>query len=133
MTSELTIRQYVEKSAGRKDANAPDLAAIVEQFARAGAAIALEVRRAALSGALGYSGGENVTGDRQKKLDVMGNEVVLQAFRTSPLVASIVSEEDAKPVPTGSPKGPYVICTDPIDGSSNTDVDGALGTIFSVC
>jgi fructose-1,6-bisphosphatase I len=67
----------------------------------------------------------------RKKLDIIGNDLVLDAFRKDPRIAAIVSEEDDDPVPTGNPKAPYVLCTDPIDGSSNTDIDGPLGTIFS--
>ena len=107
------------------------IATLCEQMADAGIAIAREVRRAALTGRTGYAGGQNITGDKQKKLDVVGNELVLDAFRKSPHVAAIVSEEDEQPVPTPYPEAPYVLSTDPIDGSSNTDIDGPLGTIFS--
>ena len=129
----MTIRGQVIGTAGLPPARAADLAALLEQFAAAGKVIAREVRRAALSGRTGYSGGENVTGDRQKKLDIVGNDVVLDAFRQGGLVAGIVSEEDDQPVPTATPEAPYVVCTDPIDGSSNTDINGPLGTIFSIC
>ena len=105
---------------------------LLDRFAEAGRRIAREVRRAALSGKTGYAGGTNITGDRQKKLDVVGNDIVLEALEASRLVAAIVSEEDEKPVVTQSPDAPFVVCTDPIDGSSNTDVDGPLGTIFSI-
>jgi fructose-1,6-bisphosphatase I len=94
--------------------------------------VAREVRRAAFSGQTGYAGGTNITGDQQKKLDVLGNTIVLEALERSRLVAAIVSEEDEKPVVTKTPDAPYVVCTDPIDGSSNTDVNGPLGTIFSI-
>ncbi|HKQ97537.1 MAG TPA: class 1 fructose-bisphosphatase [Candidatus Polarisedimenticolia bacterium] len=114
---------------------APPLAPVFEilnAFADAGSKVAREVRRAALSGKTGYAGGTNVTGDAQKKLDVLGNEIVLEALEKTRLVAAVVSEEDANPVRTQSPDAPYAVCTDPIDGSSNTDVDGPLGTIFSI-
>jgi fructose-1,6-bisphosphatase I len=118
----MTLSEYVKNA---------DLASLVETLAGAGRAIAREVQRAALSGHTGYSGGENESGDRQKKLDVIGNDLVLDAFRRDRRIAAIVSEEDDDPVPTDNPKAPYVLCTDPIDGSSNTDTDGPLGTIFS--
>jgi len=105
---------------------------LLDHLAEAGVRLAGEVRRAALTGRTGYAGGTNLTGDRQKKLDVLGNEIVLEALEKSRLVAAVVSEEDEKPVITKSPDAPYVVCTDPIDGSSNTDVDGPLGTIFSI-
>ena len=127
----MTIADYVKTSRRLDPSAARDLAALTERLADAGRAIAREVRRAALSGHTGYAGGENVSGDRQKKLDVIGNDLVLEAFRGDPRVAAIVSEEDEQPVPTKTPQAPYVLCTDPIDGSSNTDIDGPLGTIFS--
>jgi fructose-1,6-bisphosphatase I len=129
----MTIREHLTASVHADPSVAGDLAALLEQFALAGRTIAREVRRAAFSGRLGYSGGQNVTGDRQKKLDVVGNELVLGAFRKDRLVAGIVSEEDDAMVPTANPSAPYVLCCDPIDGSSNTDIDGPLGTIFSIC
>ena len=131
--TEGTIGGYVASSPALQKAagGAQAVASLCEQLAAAGVAIAREVRRAALTGRTGYAGGANVTGDRQKKLDVVGNELVLDAFRKSPHVAAIVSEEDAQPVPTANPEAPYVLSTDPIDGSSNTDIDGPLGTIFS--
>jgi fructose-1,6-bisphosphatase I len=129
----MTIREHITASPGGDPSAAPDVAALLERFAQSGRTIAREVRRAALSGRLGYAGAENVTGDRQKKLDVVGNEVVLGDFRRDPLVAGVISEEDDRMVPTTHPSAPYVVCCDPIDGSSNTDIDGPLGTIFSIC
>jgi len=124
----MTIREFARR--GRQ----PDgVAGILETLAQAGVAIAREARRAALTGRTGYAGGENITGDRQKKLDIAGNQIVLDAFMKGGPVASIISEEDDQPVPTATPGAPWILCTDPIDGSSNTDVDGPLGTIFSVC
>jgi fructose-1,6-bisphosphatase I len=134
----MTIREYALRGQGKGRAGdgaraAAVVADIVETLARAGIAIAREVRRAALTGQTGYAGGENTTGDRQKKLDVAGNQIVLDAFMKGGPVAAIISEEDDQPVPTATPDAPWVLCTDPIDGSSNTDVDGPLGTIFSIC
>jgi fructose-1,6-bisphosphatase I len=129
----MTIREYVMRGRAPDRDRAAQIAGILETLATAGTVIAREVRRAALTGRTGYTGGENFTGDRQKKLDVAGNEVVLDAFRKGGPIASIISEEDDKPVPTATPEAPWVLCTDPIDGSSNTDVNGPLGTIFSIC
>ena len=131
--TEVTIGGYVASSAALQGAagRAQAIAGLCEQMAAAGLAIAREVRRAALTGRTGYAGGANVSGDRQKKLDVVGNALVLDAFRKSQHVAAIVSEEDVQAVLTEHPEAPYVLSTDPIDGSSNTDIDGPLGTIFS--
>lgn len=128
-----TIREQVAAALEHDPPAARDVAALAERVADAGRTIAREVRRAALSGHLGYSGAENVSGDRQRKLDLLGHEVVLGAFQRERLVAGIVSEEDDRMVPTAHPSAPYVLCCDPIDGSSNTDIDAPLGTIFSIC
>ena len=122
----MNIREYALKGKAR------GIAEILDTLARAGTMIAREARRAALTGRTGYAGGENITGDRQKKLDIAGNQIVLDAFLKGGPVAAIISEEDDQPVPTANPGAPWILCTDPIDGSSNTDVDGPLGTIFSV-
>lgn len=129
--TEGTIGGYVASSPALQGDARTAIAELCGQMARAGVAIAREVRRAAITGRTGYAGGQNVTGDRQKKLDVVGNDLVLDLFRKSPHVCAIVSEEDEQPVPTAAAGGAWVLSTDPIDGSSNTDIDGAVGTIFS--
>jgi fructose-1,6-bisphosphatase I len=93
--------------------------------------IGREVGRAALVGKLGLMGERNATGDSQKKLDVFGSETVLDAFSSNGLVYAMVSEEiDELMTLTGGESSDYVVCCDPVDGSSNTDINGSLGTIF---
>jgi fructose-1,6-bisphosphatase I len=110
----------------------PDLATLILQMAFASKVLAREVRRAALVGKLGLVGDVNPTGDSQKKLDVYSNEVVVDAFSGSGLVAAIVSEEmeELKTISCES-TSQYILCVDPLDGSSNTDINGTVGTIFS--
>jgi fructose-1,6-bisphosphatase I len=78
-------------------------------------------------------GGSNPTGDAQKKLDVLGNTTVMEALAETGFVAAVVSEElpEAMPVSSGS-AARYVVCVDPLDGSSNTDINGPVGTIFGI-
>jgi fructose-1,6-bisphosphatase I len=101
--------------------------------AETGIALSREIDRAAFSGALGLAGDRNATGDAQKKLDLVSNEMVVEGLSETGLVAAIISEEmeEPKALPSGS-GAPYVVCIDPLDGSSNTDINGALGTIFGV-
>ena len=101
------------------------------QMAYASKIIGREVGRAALVGKLGLMGEKNATGDSQKKLDVFGSETVLEAFSSTGLVYAMVSEEieDLTTLPGGE-NSQYIVCCDPVDGSSNTDINGALGTIF---
>lgn len=109
----------------------PGIGQLLTQMAYASKIIAREVGRAALVGKLGLVGERNATGDAQKKLDVFGSETVLDAFASTGLVHAMVSEEldDLTPMPGGE-NGPYIIACDPVDGSSNTDINGSLGTIF---
>ena len=93
--------------------------------------IAHNIRRAELVNLIGVSGSANSTGDVQKKLDVIGDEIFINAMRSSNNVKVLVSEEqeDLIVFPGG---GTYAVCTDPIDGSSNIDAGVSVGTIF-VC
>ncbi len=104
---------------------------LLTQLAYASKIIAREVGRAALVGKLGLVGERNATGDSQKKLDVFGSETVLDAFSSTGLAHAMVSEEieDLTPLPGGE-NSDYIVCCDPVDGSSNTDINGSLGTIF---
>src|SRR6202008_366249 len=88
----------------------------------------------ALGGVLGSMGTENVQGEVQKKLDVLSNEILLEANEWGGHLAGLASEEmdDPHPIPSEYPKGGYLLLFDPLDGSSNIDVNVSVGTIFSV-
>jgi fructose-1,6-bisphosphatase I len=107
-----------------------ELVPVLEQLAAAGKAIARELSRAALIGQLGDARQVNVQGEQVKKLDLWANEMVVSALEKSGQVGVIVSEEMDEPMYLG--RGPYVVCVDPLDGSSNLDVNGIVGSIFSV-
>lgn len=113
---------------------AADLALIMEQVTLAAKRISNELSRASLSGILGYTGATNVQGEKVKKLDSYGNEVFLEVFGKGYPVCSLVSEEmdEAKHFAGNCRERSYAILYDPIDGSSNTDVNGSLGTIFGI-
>jgi fructose-1,6-bisphosphatase I len=111
-----------------------DLRLLIETIARACKAISTRVNKGALGGARGDAGSENVQGEMQKNLDVMSNEILLEANEWGGNLAALVSEEmeDVKPTPTHYPRGEYLLLFDPLDGSSNIDVNISVGTIFSV-
>jgi fructose-1,6-bisphosphatase I len=111
-----------------------DLALIMERLEFIGKRIARELTVASLGGELGYTGATNVQGEEVKKLDEWGNDVFLQAFEHGYPVCSLISEEMDGPHHYSSDDrdNNYCVLYDPIDGSSNTDVDGSLGTIFAV-
>jgi fructose-1,6-bisphosphatase I len=110
------------------------VATTLEAVARAAVLIERELAYAALNGRLGSTGGQNVTGDAVKKLDVWGHETMLAALRTSGACAALVSEESPEPVemPAHGAGHELVVCCDPVDGSSNLDVGSSVGTIFSL-
>jgi fructose-1,6-bisphosphatase I len=114
-----------------------DLSLVIGRIALAGKLIASEVARASITGELGYSGDTNVQGEEQKKLDDWTNEVFLELFENCDPVCSLISEEmeSAKHYERSChsrDRASYAILVDPLDGSSNTDTNGSLGTIFSV-
>ena len=112
----------------------PDLRLLIEVVARACKSISIAVGKGALGGVLGDAGATNIQGEAQKKLDVLSNEILLEANEWGGHLAAIASEEmdDPHPIPHRYPKGEYLLVFDPLDGSSNIDVNVSVGTIFSV-
>jgi len=110
------------------------VAEIMLALGRVGVFIERELALAALHGRLGATGDQNATGDTVKKLDVWAHEAVEQALRQTRRCAAYVSEESAEPIEMAEGAGPHgiVVCCDPVDGSSNLDVGGSVGTIFSL-
>src|SRR6185369_6897694 len=88
----------------------------------------------ALADGLGAAATKNVHGEAQKTLDVLSNEILLEANEWGGNLAALASEEmeDPRPIPTHYPRGEYLLLFDPLDGSSNIDVNISVGTIFSV-
>jgi len=122
-----TLAEHLARVAGGDR----DLGEIVGRLAAAGVTIARELARAALVGRLGTTGETNVQGEAVKKLDLWSNEVVVRSLTESGRVATLVSEEMEAPVQVRG-AAPWAVCFDPVDGSSNLDVNGVVGTIFSV-
>jgi fructose-1,6-bisphosphatase I len=110
-----------------------ELSLLLMRFGVAGKRIASALARAGLSGQWGSAGHENVQGEVQKKLDVVANDILLDTFDYGGLVTLAASEEMEEPHVYGSGEnGRYAVLFDPMDGSSNIDVNGTLGLIFSV-
>ncbi len=111
-----------------------ELAALLVDVAAAVKTIAAMTAKGALGGYLGAIESTNVQGEQQKKLDVLANEAVLGSCEWGGLVAGMVSEELDEPyvIREGFERGPFLLVFDPLDGSSNTDVNVSVGTIFSV-
>src|SRR6185437_15892726 len=106
---------------------------LTAQLAFAAKIMAHEIGRAGLIGKLGLAGESNASGDAQKILDIFSNDTMIEAFARTGLVAEIISEELQVPVRVpGGAAARFVLCTDPLDGSANTDANGAVGTIFAL-
>jgi len=111
-----------------------ELSLLLMRFGVAGKRIASALARAGLTEQLGTAGARNVQGEEQTKLDIVANEILLETFDYGGLVTLAASEEMAEPHVYGSTQdhGRYAVLFDPMDGSSNIDVNGTLGLIFSV-
>jgi fructose-1,6-bisphosphatase I/sedoheptulose-1,7-bisphosphatase len=107
---------------------------LISDVVRSCKAIAQGVSRGSLAGVLGDEGSENVQGEAQKKLDVLANQAFLHHCEWGGHLAAMASEEmeDIYPVPADHPRGTYLLVFDPLDGSSNIDVNLSVGSIFSI-
>ncbi len=129
----VTLTQFLIEQQ-RKGLMGADLRLLMEVVARAVKAIAVNVSKGALAGVLGEAGSDNVQGEAQKKLDVIANDILIQANEWGGHLAAMASEEveEIRPIPSDYPKGGFLLLFDPLDGSSNIDVNISVGTIFSV-
>lgn len=109
----------------------PHLVSVVDSITITCKNIAERLRGGALSGLYGSAEQENVQGEIQKKLDVISNDLLKQALLANRNVAGIASEEEEQAI-AGNAEGQYLVTFDPLDGSSNIDVNVTVGTIFSV-
>jgi fructose-1,6-bisphosphatase I len=130
-----TLSRHVLEQLQSFSADAQDLSAIMNRIALAGKLIARRLSRAGLmEGVLGFTGNTNVQGESVKKMDVYANEVFISVFKQSGLVCRLASEEMEKPyyIPENCPIGRYTLLYDPIDGSSNVDININVGSIFAI-
>ncbi|WP_374243610.1 class 1 fructose-bisphosphatase [Zoogloea sp.] len=129
----VTLTQFLIEQQ-RKGLMGADLRLLMEVVARAVKAIAVNVSKGALAGVLGEAGSDNVQGEAQKKLDVIANDILIQANEWGGHLAAMASEEveEIRPIPSDYPRGGFLLLFDPLDGSSNIDVNISVGTIFSV-
>ena len=128
-----TLKHYLEAEV-TKNGLPQKLADLITGVAETSKEISYEVSRGALAGVLGMAGTENIQGEDQKKLDVISNRLMVEGCIATGAVSAMASEEmdHALLVPADKPVGPYLICFDPLDGSSNIDINVSIGTIFSV-
>lgn len=108
-----------------------NLSNVILKIAEVAQEIAQLLRRGALNNILGATNHINVQGEEQKKLDVLSNELFINAFQNCPFVRAIASEEMESPIEI-TPDAPFLLLFDPLDGSSNIDINAPVGTIFSI-
>ena len=128
------LTQYLVEQQRQHNTVPSELRLLLEVVARACKSIGHAVGKGALAGVLGSNNSENVQGEVQKKLDVISNEILLEANEWGGHLAAMASEEmeTIHPIPNRYPMGEYLLLFDPLDGSSNIDVNSSIGTIFSV-
>jgi fructose-1,6-bisphosphatase I len=130
-----TLSRHVLQQLQSFGPEAQDLSALMNRIALAGKLIARRLSHAGLlEAALGFTGETNVQGEEVKKMDVFANDVFISVFKQSGLVCRLASEEMDQPyyIPENCPIGRYTLLYDPIDGSSNVDINLNVGSIFSI-
>ncbi|PYP71554.1 MAG: class 1 fructose-bisphosphatase [Gemmatimonadetes bacterium] len=133
-TSIITIERFIMEQERLHPEATGELSNLLYDLCLAAKIISRHVRRAGLTDILGSAGAVNVSGDLQQKLDLFAHDAVQNAVQHTGRVCIAVSEEDEEPMlcPPASRRGKYVILYDPLDGSTNIDVNVSIGTIFSI-
>jgi len=134
MSSRISLTRYLVEQQRSDGHIPPELRLLIEVVARACKSISQAVNKGALGDVMGTAESENVQGEIQKKLDIIANEVLIEANEWGGHLAAMASEEmdSIYVVPNRYPQGEYLLMFDPLDGSSNIDVNVSIGTIFSV-
>ena len=134
MTKKISLTRYLVEQQRLEGHIPSQLRLLLEVVARACKRISQAVNKGALGDVMGSAGSENVQGEMQKKLDIIANEVLIEANEWGGHLAAMASEEmeGIYVVPNRYPQGEYLLMFDPLDGSSNIDVNVSIGTIFSV-
>lgn len=129
-----TLERHILDEQRRHPDASGEFTRLFQQLALAGKIIASRVNQAGLAGVLGVTGEVNVQGERVQKLDVFANQALIHVLECGGQVCLMASEEvdDPIPIPTDYPRGKYVLMFDPLDGSTNIDVNISIGTIFGV-
>lgn len=128
----VTLDRFIKRQQSSYPLASGELSQLLRDIALAGKIINREINRAGLIDIIGAFGSKNVQGEAQQKLDVVANIRLIRALKNGGEVAAIITEEDEGIIYTGNDDGKYVVALDPLDGSSNIDVNVSIGTIFSI-
>jgi fructose-1,6-bisphosphatase I len=134
MTNNITLTQFIIEQQRALPGASGDFTALLNDIVTACKQISHMVNRGDLIGILGSADSENVQGEVQKKLDIISNDIMIKALDWTGHLAGMASEEvdDVIAIPKHYPRGKYLALFDPLDGSSNIDVNLTVGTIFSI-
>ena len=129
-----TITQFIIEEQRHIQGATGDFTSLLNDVVTACKVISNVVNKGALIGVMGSAESENIQGETQKKLDVITNEIFIRSNEWAGHLAAMASEEmeDIYPIPAKYPRGKYLLVFDPLDGSSNVDVNISVGTIFSI-
>jgi fructose-1,6-bisphosphatase I len=132
--SRKSVIQFIVEEQRVNPAATGDLFGLLNDIVSACKKISHLVGRIGLTGLGGYTDSENVQGETQRKLDVISNEVMINHLKWTGHLAAMASEENEEiiQIPERYPKGKYLVCFDPLDGSGNIDINFSVGTIFSI-
>src|ERR1700692_1247864 len=130
----LPVQQHIEREQQRAPGPSGELSWLMSGITLATKMIAARVREAGLTDILGEHGQVNVQGEKQQKLDVYANDTLLHCLSWRESIGFVISEENERPMTVhhGQPSAKYAVVFDPLDGSSNIDVNVSVGTTFSV-
>jgi fructose-1,6-bisphosphatase I len=130
----ITLSRHIMEQQRHYPGSTGDFTGLLTQIALAAKVIAREVNKAGLVNILGFTGEKNVQGEQVTKLDVFAHQTLVEALEASGHVCAMASEETAEPIlpAPDHPRGSYVVLFDPLDGSSNIDINITIGTIFSI-
>lgn len=134
MADFVTLSGHILTSEQHHSGASGDFTILLSHIATATKVVARSVKRAGLLDVLGKTGDTNIQGEEVAKLDVLANEMLISVLDDLPMVCALASEEeeDFRCTKAGRLKGRYLVCFDPLDGSTNIDVNVSIGTIFAI-
>ena len=130
----MTVTEHILENQGENPEATGAFSRLLSELTVAAKIISREVNKAGIADILGYAGRENIQGEDVQKLDEFANRTIIERMSHIGQLCAIASEEEADiiKIPSKYSKGNYVLITDPLDGSSNIDVNVSIGTIFSI-
>lgn len=128
----VTLEEYIIQSQNRFPGATGELSQLLRDIGLATKIISREVNKAGITNILGVDGSENVHGEEVKKLDIFADQQLISALERSQITCMVISEENDGIVRLSSTGGKYIVYLDPLDGSSNIDVNVSVGSIFSI-